>query len=168
MRNLRRDSSFYNPAEVMYFRSISDFIRNRSIGGVVELIPYLNSKEFVSLLLSEFIGRLQRSDLADYRTFVNALWPFLTDRDKLKIFAHSATRNDGRSEFVLGKMDCSLDEDTLNSMIKIAAKYGNLTAFEYACERSSEIGNLLEGLHGRNPNWYAEEARILAKNALAG
>jgi len=167
MRNLRRDSSFYTPAEVMYFRSISDFIRNRSIGGVVELIPYLNSKEFVSLLLSEFIGRLQRSDLADYRTFVNALWPFLTDRDKLKIFAHSATRNDGRSEFVLGKMDCSLDEDTLKSMIKIAAKYGNRTAFEYACERSSEIGNLLEVLHGWNPNWYAEEARILAKNALA-
>lgn len=166
MRDLRRDRSFYNPADMLYFRSIGDFIRNRSIEGVVALIPYLNSKDLVSLLLSKSIHRLRRSDLADYRTLVNALWPFLTEEDKLRIFQSSATKNDGRTELVLSMLDCSLNEKTLNNMINIAAQHGNRTAFEYACERSSKVGGILVGLK-EAPDDYDGEARLLGKLAIA-
>jgi hypothetical protein len=150
----------------MYFRNIREFIRNRSTEEVVEIIPYLDSKEFVSLLLSEFIGRLRRSDLADYRTLINALWPFLTEGDKLRIFESSATKNDGRTELVLSMLDCSLNEKTLNNMINIAAQHGNRTAFEYACERSSKVGGILVGLK-KAPDYHDGEARLLVKQAIA-
>ena len=166
MRVLCRDSSLSNQAELLYFRSISDFIWDRSIESVVELIYYLDSMEYVSLLLSDFIYRLRRSDLADYRTLVDALWPVLTDEQKLEIFAQSAARNDGRTDFVLSKMDCSLNEKTLRDMREIAANHGNRTAFEFACERSSEVGAILKSLE-EIPGSISLPAWNLAKKVFA-
>jgi hypothetical protein len=158
----KKDLSFYKPASEMFYRSIADFIWKSSAKDVVEFIPSLDSNTFV---LSMFISKLQCSNLSDYQTIVNALWSILKDAHKLKIFANSATRNDGRTEFVLGKMDCSLDEATLQNMIDIAAEHGNLTAFEYACERSVTIGEMLGGMP-ENPNWYEEQAWKLARQAI--
>ncbi len=162
MRAQKNDRSFYNPAETIFYRSIANFIRKRSAKDVVEFIPSLDSNTFV---LSMFISKLQRSNLADYRTIVNALWPVVSDEQKLTLFANSAGKDDGRTEFILGKMDCSLDEKTLQKMIDIAAEHGNLTAFEYACERSVTIGEILGGMP-KNPHWYDEQAWKLARQAI--
>jgi ankyrin repeat protein len=162
MKYQKNDRSFYNPAEIIFYLTIADFIRKRSAKDVAELIPSLDSNTFV---LSMFISRLQRSNLADYRSIVNALWPVVSDEQKLTLFANSAGKDDGRTEFILGKMDCSLDEDTLQEMIDIAAEHGNLTAFEYACERSLTIGEILGGLP-KNPDRYDEQAWKLARQAI--
>ena len=158
----KNDRSFYNPAQNIFYRSINDFIRKRSAKDVVEFIPSLDSNTF---FLPMFISKLQHSNLADYRTIVNALWPVVSDEQMLTLFANSAGKDDGRTEFILGKMDCSLDEKTLQKMIDIAAKHGNLTAFEYACERSVTIGEILGGMP-ENPHWYDAQAWKLARQAI--
>jgi ankyrin repeat protein len=81
-----------------------------------------------------------------YRDIIKAIWPTLRSGEKLKIFSHTAEKDDGRTEFVLGLLDISLDEDTLDDMMRRAAAYQNPTAFEFAAERSLGVGKILGNL----------------------
>ena len=81
-----------------------------------------------------------------YRDIIKAIWPTLRSGEKLKIFSHTAEKDDGRTEFVLGLLDISLDEDTLNDMMQRASAYQNPTAFEFAAERSLSVGKILGNL----------------------
>jgi hypothetical protein len=150
---------------VMFNKSIYAFTRYRSAQDLTEFILYIAKVNWHPTILKSIFDRLQNAEFDQYRSIVKALWPILKDEHKLEIFANSATRNDGRTEFVLDKMDCSLDEITLQMMIDIAAEHGNLTAFEYACERSVKIGEILGGMP-KNPHWYDEQAWKLARQAI--
>lgn len=123
----------HDRAKTIFHQSVNHFILNRRADHVVELISSLISRSAAPTYFPAFIHKLQKSDLNQYRTIVNALWPVLSDVQKLDIFGHSAAKEDGRTEFVLSKMDCSLDAKTLDKMIWTAAKNGNRMAFEFAC-----------------------------------
>ncbi len=167
LNKMRSDKVAYDQAARAFLQCIDQFIIHRDAASVAEFISFLNSKKNTLVHLPAFIKKLERSDLDQYRTIVNALWPALLDEHKLIFFAQSATKDDGRTEFVLSEMDCSLDEKTLKRMIKVAAQYGNRTAFEYACERSLVVGKLLEELQDGFKWDNQEKAWKLAKTAVA-
>ncbi|NDC10735.1 MAG: hypothetical protein EBZ75_15625 [Oxalobacteraceae bacterium] len=64
----------------------------------------------------------------------------------MQVFASNADKDHGRTEFVLGLLDLSLDEKTLADMMKRAVDAKNPTAFEYAAERSLDVGKILSEL----------------------
>ena len=144
---------------------------------IIQYINYRSTEDLVSLIVCDPImirttpffkataDKLQKSDFEQYQTILKALVPALTDEQKLIVFEQSANKDDGRTEFVLSKLDCSLTEKTLANMMDIAARHGNRTAFEFACERSLTVGKVLDELK-EAPQHHAIAANTLAIKAI--
>lgn len=100
-----------------------------------------------------------------YRHIIRAVWPVLDSHEKLEVFVNTADKDDGRTEFVLGLLDVSLNEEALQKMMRRAFKAGNRTAFEYAAERSLMVGRIFDELSTRTESAQAAAAG-LAYSAL--
>jgi hypothetical protein len=119
------------------------FIVYRSAEDIAQFISEHGVNKDVGKILTNTLNEVISSK---YRDIIKAIWPMLDSSEKLKIFSHTAEKDDGRTEFVLGLLDISLDEDTLEEMMRRSATHQNPTAFEYAVERSLSVGKILSDL----------------------
>lgn len=123
--------------------AVRRFIIYRSVEDIAQFISEHGMPKGMLKILTNPLNVL----ISDkYRDIIKAIWPTLDSDEKLKIFVHTANKDDGRTEFVLGLLDISLDEGTLEEMMQWAAAYQNPTAFEFAAERSLGVGEILSKL----------------------
>ncbi len=123
--------------------AVRRFIVYRSGEDIAQFVSEHGVNKDVRKILTNMLNEVISSK---YRDIIKAIWPMLDSSEKLKIFSNTAEEDDGRTEFVLGLLDISLDEDTLDDMMRRAATDQNPTAFEYAIERSSSVGKVLSDL----------------------
>jgi len=89
-------------------------------------------------------------DFNNYARVVKSVWPFISDKQKNKLFLDAATRSDERMDLVFGMLDCALKISTVEGILQRAASIRNTRAFEFAADRSFEMGKVLESLKAGN------------------
>ena len=82
----------------------------------------------------------------DYARIVKNVWPFISDYEKNKLFLDAALISDDRMELVFSLLDCSLYLSTIETMMHYASTTRKKTAFEFAADRSFEMGEVLKSL----------------------
>ena len=82
----------------------------------------------------------------DYARIVKNVWPFISDYEKNKLFLDAALKSDDRMELVFSLLDCSLYLSTIEAMMHYASTTRKKTAFEFAADRSFEMGEVLKSL----------------------
>jgi hypothetical protein len=89
-------------------------------------------------------------DFKNYARIVKSVWPFISDKQKNKLFLDAATRSDERMDLVFGMLDCALNVSTVEGILQRAASIRNTRAFEFAADRSFKMGEVLDSLSAGN------------------
>jgi hypothetical protein len=102
----------------------------------------------------------------DYARLVKSVWSFISDDEKNILFLDAAINSNERMEFIFSMLDCSLSSSTIESLMQKASAIGNKAAFEFAADRSFNMGSSLELLKTGEDKGYgmfqmAIEARSL-------
>lgn len=113
-----------------------------------------HKRNFINGQLNILLGNHSELHFDDYARTVKSVWRFISDTEKVQLFVNAALSADDRMELVFGLLDFSIESSTINGLMYKASVYRKKLAFEFAADRSFEMGTVLESLSKGNDTGY--------------
>jgi hypothetical protein len=150
-------NTFENPVENKFLLrwTVKDF--DHYLDSLPETLKASNSnhkRNFINGQLNILLGNHSELHFDDYARTVKSVWPFISDTEKVQLFVNAALSADDRMELVFGLLDFSIESSTINGLMYKASVYRKKLAFEFAADRSFEMGTVLESLSKGNDTGY--------------
>jgi hypothetical protein len=150
-------NTFENPVENKFLLrwTVKDF--DHYLDSLPETLKASNSnhkRNFINGQLNILLGNHSELHFDDYARTVKSVWRFISDTEKVQLFVNAALSADDRMELVFGLLDFSIESSTINGLMYKASVYRKKLAFEFAADRSFEMGTVLESLSKGNDTGY--------------
>jgi hypothetical protein len=150
-------NTFENPVENKFLLrwTVKDF--DHYLDSLPETLKASNSnhkRNFINGQLNILLGNHSELHFDNYARTVKSVWPFISDTEKVQLFVNAALSADDRMELVFGLLDFSIESSTINGLMYKASVYRKKLAFEFAADRSFEMGTVLESLSKGNDTGY--------------
>jgi len=126
-------------------------------------------KKRMALAQDQYKALLEKHDELDFAAYarvVKNVWPFLTDEQKIKLFAAAAISAEDRMNFVYSMLDCALESSALEEIMHLACNKMNKAAFEFAAERSVEMAKVIESLSAGEDTGYGKFSWAVSAGSL--
>jgi ankyrin repeat protein len=123
-------------------------------------------KYFIDMQLQALLYKQHKLNFDNYARTVKSVWPFISDTEKSQLFVDAALRADDRMELVFGLLDFSIKSSTLEKLMYKASVLGKTAAFEFAADRSLEMGAALESLSNGNDTGHGMFLMALTAGSL--
>jgi hypothetical protein len=164
-------NTFENPVENKFLLrwTVKDF--DHYLDSLPETLKASNSnhkRNFINGQLNILLGNHSEPHFDDYARTVKSVWPFISDTEKVQLFVNAALSADDRMELVFGLLDFSIESSTINGLMYKASVYRKKLAFEFAADRSFEMGTVLESLSKGNDTGYGMFLVALTAGSLKG
>ena len=134
-------------AQEACMQSLTIYFRNRSTDDVMHLIE--QAGEVGPIARSHLLSLLASGNLLPEEQFIalsKLLWPRLSDAIKNQVFVNSAAYSESCFNTMLQMMDCSLYTLSVDRMLHRAAMHHNKAAWEFAADRSFDLGRALASI----------------------
>jgi ankyrin repeat protein len=119
---------------------------------------YENFESFVVRTVNTTMPGLEKVSVDGYERWLKSVSLSLKDETKIMLFVHAASRSNDHMDLVFGMFDCSLEINTseieeieeIEIILYRAANFTNTRVFEFAADRSFQMGEVLESLRAGN------------------